>query len=172
MQPTFVSRLKILAPLLAVLALLTVAGLVTPAAEGATQGRCSVTRTAAGDPACFRVACDAVRPAPARSAPRSRVVGSPAPSRMWGRSTRGVPSCLLRPPREPRSRRPVDRRAFAAPVYSRDAYQARTQVAPSPIRPRAYPATSRTPIPTDNMGKVRRPGSDRVAAVPAAEGRA
>jgi hypothetical protein len=53
--------------LLAVLALLTVAGLVTPAAEAATQGRCSVTRTAAGDPASFRVTCDAVRLAPTRT---------------------------------------------------------------------------------------------------------
>ena len=67
MSATFVNRLQILVPVLAVLALLTVAGLVTPAAEGATQGRCSVTRTAAGDPASFRVTCDAVRPAPTRT---------------------------------------------------------------------------------------------------------
>jgi hypothetical protein len=67
MSPTFVNRLQILVPVLAVLALLTVAGLVTPAAEGATQGRCSVTRTAASDPASFRITCDALRPAPTRT---------------------------------------------------------------------------------------------------------
>ena len=67
MSPTF-SRLRILVPVLAALALLTVAGLVTPAsAEAASQGRCSVTRTAAGDPASFRVTCDAVRPSTTRA---------------------------------------------------------------------------------------------------------
>jgi len=68
MTRTFSTRLQILAAVLAALALLAVAGLVTPAsAEAASQGSCSVTRTAAGDPASFRVSCDAVRPAPART---------------------------------------------------------------------------------------------------------
>ena len=67
MSPTSTNRLQILVPLFAVLALLTVAGLGTPAAKAAGQGRCSVTRTAAGDPASFRVTCDAVRPSPTRA---------------------------------------------------------------------------------------------------------
>ena len=68
MTRMFITRLQILAAALAALALLAVARLVTPAsAEAATQGRCSVTRAAAGDPASFRVTCDAVRPAPART---------------------------------------------------------------------------------------------------------
>ena len=45
MTRSFISRLQILAAVLAALALLAVAGLVTPAsAEAASQGRCSVTR--------------------------------------------------------------------------------------------------------------------------------
>jgi hypothetical protein len=67
MTRTFITRLQILAAVLAGLAVLAAAGLVTPAsAEAASQGRCSVTRTAAGDPASFRVTCDAVRPTPTR----------------------------------------------------------------------------------------------------------
>ena len=75
MSPTFRSRMQVLVIVAAVLGLL-LAGLGTPAtAKGASQGRCSVTRTAAGDPASFRVTCDAVRPS------TTRAIGTAIPRR-------------------------------------------------------------------------------------------